>query len=156
MGPYITRNGESDTRYIMEDGLLSKRFDTLVTETINHWRVPGLAFAMVSGYNVDCRVRVAWSILCGVYLDTFQGYGISRYPDEKVTPSTLFNCASLSKAFTAAAISLLVDDNENHPTIQWTAPVSSIIPDDFVLSDAQATKDVTVEDMLSHRTGMPR
>jgi CubicO group peptidase (beta-lactamase class C family) len=73
-----------------------------------------------------------------------------------VTPSTLFNCGSLSKAFTAAAISLLVDDNENHPTIQWTAPVSSILQDDFVLSDTQATKEVTIEDMLSHRTGMPR
>jgi CubicO group peptidase (beta-lactamase class C family) len=72
-----------------------------------------------------------------------------------VTTNTLFNCASMSKAFTAAAISLLVDDNDKYPDIQWNAPVSSLIRDDFVLSNPRYTEEVTVEDILSHRSGLP-
>ncbi|KAF3761893.1 beta-lactamase/transpeptidase-like protein [Cryphonectria parasitica EP155] len=42
--------------------------------------------------------------------------------------------------------------------LSWDTPLSSIIPDDFVLgpSDAWATSHITLEDALSHRTGMPR
>lgn len=68
---------------------------------------------------------------------------------------TLFFGGSTTKAFTAALISILVDDNENFPEIQWDAMVHSIIPDDFTLSDPWFTTQVTVEDMLSHRSGMP-
>ena len=53
------QSDESNTRYSMEDGSLSKQFDTLVIEAINNWKVPGLAFAVVSNNNIDCRVRVA-------------------------------------------------------------------------------------------------
>jgi len=72
-----------------------------------------------------------------------------------VTANTLFNCASMSKAFTAAAISLLVDDNQKYPDVQWNTPVSSLIRDDFLLSDPRYTEEVTVEDILSHRSGLP-
>ena len=68
---------------------------------------------------------------------------------------TLFDCASTSKSFTAAAISLLVDDNEDHPNVQWRTPVSTLVPE-FVLEDSYATANVTIEDILSHRSGMPR
>jgi CubicO group peptidase (beta-lactamase class C family) len=61
----------------------------------------------------------------------------------------------MSKAFTAAAISLLVDDEKNYPDVQWNAPVSSLIREDFVLSDSRYTEQVTVEDILSHRSGLP-
>lgn len=40
--------------------------------------------------------------------------------------------------------------------LDWTTPISQIIPDDFVLSDAWATEHLTLEDALSHRTGLPR
>jgi CubicO group peptidase (beta-lactamase class C family) len=60
----------------------------------------------------------------------------------------------MSKSFIAAAISLLVDDN-NFPEVKWTTPVSQLLRDDFVLSDSRNTEQVTIEDMLSHRTGMP-
>jgi CubicO group peptidase (beta-lactamase class C family) len=62
----------------------------------------------------------------------------------------------MSKAFTAASVSMLVDDNENHPDVQWTASVSSLIREDFVLSDNKYTEQVTVEDILSHRSGLPK
>ncbi|KAG0650970.1 hypothetical protein D0Z07_2502 [Hyphodiscus hymeniophilus] len=41
----------------------------------------------------------------------------------------------MSKAFVSSAISLLVDDEER-PDVQWSTPVSTIIRDDFVLSDS--------------------
>ncbi|KAL4933477.1 uncharacterized protein BDV17DRAFT_110754 [Aspergillus undulatus] len=39
--------------------------------------------------------------------------------------------------------------------IQWTTTLASIIPEDFVVSDEYAAAHITVEDALSHRTGMP-
>jgi CubicO group peptidase (beta-lactamase class C family) len=53
-------------------------------------------------------------------------------------------------------MALLVDDNENFPQIQWDSLVHQLIPDDFVLADSYATNHVTIEDILSHRTGLPR
>lgn len=61
----------------------------------------------------------------------------------------------MSKSFTAAAIALLVDDNENYPQFQWETSVSTLLPDDFVLFDQYATENVTVIDMLTHTTGVP-
>ncbi len=61
----------------------------------------------------------------------------------------------MSKAFVSSAVSLLVDD-ENQPDVQWSTPVSTLIRDDFVLSDSRYTETVTVEDILSHRSGLPK
>ncbi|KAA8643838.1 uncharacterized protein ATNIH1004_010613 [Aspergillus tanneri] len=49
-----------------------------------------------------------------------------------------------------AIIGLLVHDDQ-HPEVQYEAPVSSILPDDFVLLTEETTRLITVED-LSHRT----
>lgn len=38
----------------------------------------------------------------------------------------------------------------------WQTPLSSLIREDFVLQDEWATSHITLEDALSHRTGMPR
>lgn len=53
-------------------------------------------------------------------------------------------------------MSLLVDDNKNYSQVQWDTPISELIRDDFVLEDYYATSHITIEDALSHRTGMPR
>jgi CubicO group peptidase (beta-lactamase class C family) len=50
-------------------------------------------------------------------------------------------------------VALLVDDEE-YPEVQWTTPVSKILPEDFVLPDPYLTEHVTIEDILSHRTGI--
>lgn len=73
-----------------------------------------------------------------------------------MTPSTLFYAGSTTKAFTAAALSLLVDNSSQYSNIQWDTPVSSLIPEEFVLESFYSTKVTTVEDVLSHRTGLPR
>jgi CubicO group peptidase (beta-lactamase class C family) len=72
-----------------------------------------------------------------------------------VTPETLFFGGSTTKAFTAAALAVLIA-NGNHTGLSWKTPVVELIRDDFVLEDEVRTGLITVEDVLSHRTGMPR
>ena len=82
---------------------------------------------------------------------------MASLPDVEVTPSTLFYTGSTTKSFTAAVVSLLIDDTANSTDpLTWQTPLSSLIRDDFVLSDDWTTNHVTLEDALSHRTGMPR
>jgi CubicO group peptidase (beta-lactamase class C family) len=38
--------------------------------------------------------------------------------------------------------------------VQWSTPVSKLLPDDFVLPDARLTEEVTIEDILCHRSGI--
>ncbi|KAE9381528.1 beta-lactamase family protein [Stipitochalara longipes BDJ] len=130
----MERNG----KYI-KDGQFTPAFDSLVTDSMESWHVPGFSIAVIQDEEVCAK-----------------GYGFAaKDPEVPVTTDTLFNCASMSKAFTAAAISLLVDNNEKYPEVQWNAPVSNLIRDDFVLSDSRYTEEVTVEDILSHRSGLP-
>ncbi|KAJ9602980.1 hypothetical protein H2200_012760 [Cladophialophora chaetospira] len=113
------------------------RYDDLITDAINRYHVPGISIAVVDGESILAR-----------------GYGLARFPDVKSTAQTLFNGASLTKALVAASISLLVDDDECRPEVQWSTPVSQLLREDFVLSDSR-TDLVTIEDILSHRTGLP-
>jgi CubicO group peptidase (beta-lactamase class C family) len=53
-------------------------------------------------------------------------------------------------------MSLLVDDNANFSNVQWETPIVKLVPDDFMLSDEYATNHITIEDALSHRSGLPR
>lgn len=86
-------------------------------------------------------------------LITSQAYGYAKFPDEQCTTETIFDLASVSKCTTAAAAALLVDD-ANHPDVQWQTPVSKLIPSDFILPTQSLTDQVTLEDILSHRSGI--
>ena len=77
-------------------------------------------------------------------------------PDEKATADTQYFTGSTTKAFTAAAIAQLVHNTSHFPDVSWTSPISQFIRADFVLEDGHATTHTTIEDALSHRTGMPR
>ncbi|KOS20503.1 Beta-lactamase [Escovopsis weberi] len=76
-------------------------------------------------------------------------------PPVECTPDTLFDIASCSKSFTGVAVALLVQDEEHHPRVRWDTPVNEILLE-FVLPDADSTRSVTLDDIVSHRTGMPR
>jgi CubicO group peptidase (beta-lactamase class C family) len=73
-----------------------------------------------------------------------------------VKPETLFYAGSTTKSFTAAALSLLISRSSEYKDIDWKTPISSVIPEDFVLSDDWVTKHMTFEDALCHRSGYPR
>lgn len=87
-----------------------------------------------------------------------QGFGFAKLPDVKATPETLWLGASTTKAFVGATLAQFIQ-NKSYPALLdkgWATSISSLIPDDFVLADDWATKHVTLEDAISHRTGMPR
>ncbi|KAM3506303.1 hypothetical protein MY11210_007605 [Beauveria gryllotalpidicola] len=115
--------------------------DALVASLLAKFQVPGCSVAVINGQ------------------ETFtKGYGFATLPDVKATPETLWFGASTTKAFVGATLSHFVQ-NKTYPdvlTSGWTTPVSSIIPDDFVLSDEWATRHITLDDAISHRTGLPR
>lgn len=77
-------------------------------------------------------------------------------PDEKATADTQYFTGSTTKAFVAAAIAQLVHNTSHFPDLSWASPISQFIRADFVLEDGHATTHTTIEDALSHRTGLPR
>lgn len=115
----------------------SAGFPSHVEDLMKEHYVPGLAIAIVQNDTI-----------------TSAGYGqASLSPSTRCTPDTLFDIASASKSMTAASVGLLVD-NEEYAELQYEATMSDLLLDDFVMSEEQHTKSVTVEDILSHRTGM--
>jgi CubicO group peptidase (beta-lactamase class C family) len=52
-------------------------------------------------------------------------------------------------------LSTLINSTEQ-PALKWNTPICTILRDDFVLPDPYITTHATIEDALSHRTGMPR
>ena len=120
--------------------LNSPNFTSRVEELIKKYHIPGLSVAFVNGDR------------------TFSaGYGLATLdPPKPCTPDTLFDIASASKSLTAAAVGLLVRDDEKYPEVKYEATMSSLLPEDFIMAKQEYTDGVTVEDILSHRTGLPR
>jgi len=88
------------------------------------------------------------------------GFGVTdNTTQEPVTPHTLFYTGSTTKSFAAALASKLVysrDNEDAHKDIEWSTPLRDIIGEDFLLQDSYATSHISLEDALSHRTGLPR
>ncbi|TFW35215.1 serine hydrolase [Massilia horti] len=105
-----------------------------VTRVMKAFDVPGIAIAVVK----DGQVLEA------------RGFGVRKLgaPD-KVDGKTLFEIASNSKAFTAAALAMLVDEGK----LAWDDPVTKHLPD-FQMYDAYVTHEMTVRDLLTHRSGL--
>lgn len=113
-----------------------RAIDAYVEKGLSDWTIPGLAVAVVK----DDRV---------VFL---KGYGVREAGrPERVDGQTLFGIGSATKSFTAAAVGLLVDEKK----MAWDDPVTKHLPD-FQLYDAGLTSQVTLRDLLGHRTGLPR
>lgn len=81
-----------------------------------------------------------------------EGFG---YADQeknlKANQETLYQIGSCSKAFTAAAAALLVDQGK----LEWDRPVHEYLPW-LEFKDPYTTAHATVRDLLCHRTGLPR
>jgi CubicO group peptidase (beta-lactamase class C family) len=108
--------------------------DAAIESARRQWHAPGLAVAIVKDDQV-------------VYLRGFGSKHLGR--NDAVDPHTLFTLASTTKAFTALALGLLVDDGKLH----WDDPVLRYIPE-FRVADPYVTREVTIRDLLVHRTGV--
>lgn len=122
------------TTHIYSQNIPSKSIDSLVQLTLKAFDVPGIAVGVVK----DGKLIHA------------KGYGLrSLDTKQPVDAYTLFGIASNSKAFTAAALGILVDEKK----INWDDKVIKYIPE-FQLYDPWVTKEFTIRDLLTHRSGM--
>jgi CubicO group peptidase (beta-lactamase class C family) len=81
-----------------------------------------------------------------------KGYGYKDYEKKlPVTTNTLFAIGSCTKAFTASLIGMLVDEKK----VEYDKPVREYLPELKFYNDAMNTQ-VSLRDMMSHRTGLPR
>lgn len=112
----------------------SAAFDVRANNLISEWPVPGLAIGIVQNNTTASKA-----------------FGQANLDHAiPITTDTLFDMASCSKAFTAAALGLLVDDDDLYPYVQWDSPMASLLPDDFVPSGSVCNEGITIEDVLSH------
>jgi CubicO group peptidase (beta-lactamase class C family) len=110
-------------------------FDKYVAQSARDWRVPGMAIAVVHGDSVAFA----------------KGYGVRKVgAGDQVDARTRFAVGSTTKAMTAAALAMLVDDGK----LRLDDRVIDHIPE-FQLSDPWVTREVTIRDLLLHRTGLP-
>ena len=116
-------------------------------EGISELAVAELAGRAMSGFNVP---GMAIGIVKGERVLLAKGYGVREIGKaDPVDSATLFKIASNSKAFTTAALAVLVDDG----LISWDGLVIDYIPE-FRMKDPWVTANFTVKDLLTHRSGL--
>lgn len=114
--------------------ITSRQIDSIAEKTLKTFDVPGIAVAVVK----DGKVIHS------------KGYGVSSLTSKKkMDDHTRFGIASNSKAFTAAALAMLVDSGK----LKWTTLVTDVIPE-FKLYAPYVTENFMVADLLCHRSGL--
>lgn len=110
--------------------------DAYIERAIAEWQVPGLAIAIVRN---DSVVHA-------------RGYGVRKLGEPaRIDERTMFAAASTTKAFTSALIAMLVDEKK----MRWDDPATLHLPG-FQLYDPYVTRELTIRDLLSHRSGLSR
>ena len=113
-----------------------KELEGAIEQLVQDWHVPGAAVSVVKDQQV---------IFC-------RGYGVRKLgKPESPDGDTIFGIGSNTKSFTAAGVGLLVDEGK----LGWDDLVIKYLPD-FALSDPEVTKQITLRDVLCHRSGMGR
>ena len=111
-------------------------FDAYMEQTLKDWNTPGVGVGIV----VNDKLVFA------------KGYGYRDYEKKlPYTPKTLHQIASNSKLFTAVAAGMLVEEGK----LTWDKPIRESVPTIQFYND-QLNNNVTLRDMLSHRTGVTR
>ena len=111
--------------------------DRLAADSLKAWNAPGAAVAILGRGGATLYQK---------------GYGVKRLGStDPVTPDTIFAIGSTTKAFTVAALGILVDEGK----LNWDDPVRKHLPG-FHLADPHASELVTIRDLVSHRTGLSR
>jgi CubicO group peptidase (beta-lactamase class C family) len=107
----------------------------LCDDEIKKDAVPGLAIAVVFQDQVLCAA----------------GFGVRDVETkEPVNADTVFQLASLSKPISSTVVSELVGEGK----ISWDSKISDLDPD-FQMYDPWVTREITLRDFYSHRSGLP-
>ena len=113
-----------------------KGFDKTVDKILKDWNVPGC------GIGIVVKDKLVFA----------KGYGYRNLEKKlPVTPNTLFQIASNTKLFTSTAVGFLVEEGK----LDWDKPIRNYVPQIQFYND-ELTANVTIRDMLSHRTGISR
>jgi CubicO group peptidase (beta-lactamase class C family) len=113
---------------------LIKELDTYIEKAVADWQVPGLAIVVCKDGQVVLQ----------------KGYGVRELGKlEKVDAQTIYACASTTKAMTAAAMGMLVDEGK----VRWMDKVIQHYPE-FKLADPYLTRELTIKDLFTHNGGM--
>jgi CubicO group peptidase (beta-lactamase class C family) len=108
--------------------------DAYVASSMKTFEVPGMAVAIVK----DGKILMT------------KGYGVRKLGESTpVDEFTMFAIGSNTKAFTTAALATLVDEGR----ISWDDPVYQRLPG-FVMYDPYVSHEMTIRDLLTHRSGM--
>jgi CubicO group peptidase (beta-lactamase class C family) len=138
------------------------RFATAVRRLVLFVFLSSAAYAdVMSETDIDATVERAMSLfnVPGVTISVVhegelvygKGHGILQIDSgDRVNRNTLFQIASVSKAFTAASLALLVDEGR----LDWEDKVIDHLPD-FRMYDPWVTSEFTIRDLLTHRSGLP-
>jgi CubicO group peptidase (beta-lactamase class C family) len=111
-------------------------FDAYMNQVLKDWNTPGIGVGIV----VNDKLVFA------------KGYGFRDYEKKlPFTPTTLCPIASNSKLFTAVSAGMLVEEGK----LTWDKPVRESVPTIQFFND-QLNNNVSLRDMLSHRTGVTR
>lgn len=111
-----------------------KKIDLVVTKAFETFKPTGLSVAVVKDTSIIFHKALGFS---------------NADINKRVNITSLFNIASCTKAFTAACIGILVDEKK----LSWTDKVTTYFPE-FKLADDYITREMTVEDLLCHRSGL--
>ncbi|MBT0585630.1 serine hydrolase [Alteromonas oceanisediminis] len=112
----------------------TEHVESVVHRALQTFHTPGMAVAVVHGDNVVMS----------------EGFGVRNLAtNAPVTNQTYFRLASTSKAFTAASVAMLVERDD----LDWDDRVIDYLPQ-FRLYDAYATREMTLRDLLTHRSGL--
>ncbi|MGB5322167.1 serine hydrolase domain-containing protein, partial [Lutimonas sp.] len=115
--------------------MTAKQIDSLVTIAVN---------------TVDNTVGFAIGVVKDGKILHVKGYGVNSVDlNEAVTADTPFGIASNSKAFTSAALAILVEQGK----INWEDKVIRHIPE-FKMYNDYVTNNFTIQDLLTHRSGL--
>ena len=109
-------------------------FDAHVEAVLEKHGVPGMAISIVEGGEITLA----------------RGYGVRQLgEDARVDADTIFPTGSTGKAVTAAALGILVDEGK----LDWDDKVIDHLPD-FRMHDPWVTREMTMRDLLVHRSGL--
>jgi CubicO group peptidase (beta-lactamase class C family) len=125
----ITKPTDLEMKKILAD------FDQYAAQSLIDWKIPGMAIGIVQ----DGRLIFS------------KGFGVKTVGgNDPVTPNTIFQIGSTTKAFTATLAAMLVDEGK----FTWEDKVITHVPD-FVMYDPWVTREFQIVDLMAQHSGMP-